>query len=175
MSINRRNFIGNSFACLASLPFIASSKVKLSNVRYDAAEKIAEVFISNLRFKCDITSLNSLELYTTGISYTKKLNNLFKPTKNPLSVSIDGFGIKDSIEIPTNINWLDSFNVSPFKVMDLITNKLITDYNFHLDKDFFIPEKRTRGISHNIFGINLINNKTSKGLADFINNYLENN
>ena len=165
MSINRRNFIGNSFACLASLPFIASSKVKLSNVRYDAAEKIAEVFISNLRFKCDITSLNSLELYTTGISYTK----------NPLSVSIDGFGIKDSIEIPTNINWLDSFNVSPFKVMDLITNKLITDYNFHLDKDFFIPEKRTREISHDIFGINLINNKTSKGLADFINNYLENN
>lgn len=144
MSINRRNFIGNSFACLANLPLIASGKVKPSNVCYDVAEKVAELFISNLSVKCDITSLNSLELYTTGMSCTE----------------IDGFGIKDSIEIPTHINWLDSFDVSPFKVMSLIINKLITDYNFRLDKDFFIPEKRTRGISHEIFGMNLINNKT---------------
>lgn len=144
MSINRRNFIGNSFACLVSLPFIASGKVEPSNVRYDAAERIAEVFIRNLRFKCDITSLNSLELYTTGMSCTE----------------IDGFGIKDSIEIPTNINWSDSFNLSPFIVMSSIINKLVTDYNFRIDKDFFIPEKRAKGISHGIFGMNLINNKT---------------
>lgn len=144
MSINRRNFIGNSFACLASLPLIASGKVKSYNVSYDIAEKIAEIFISNLRVKCDITSLNSLELYTAGISCTE----------------IDGFGIKDSIEIPTRINWLDSFNVSPFKVMSLIINKLITDYNFRIDKDFFIPEKQTRGMNRGIFGMKLINNKT---------------
>jgi hypothetical protein len=164
MSINRRNFIGDSFACLASLPLIANGKVKPSNIRYDVAEKTAELFINNLDSKCDITSLNSLELYTQEISYTEKLNNLFKPPKNPLCVSIDGFGIKGSVEIPTNINWLDSLNVSPFKVIDLIINKLITDYNFRLDRDFFIPEKRTRGINHKIFGMNLINknNKMEK-------------
>ena len=152
MSINRRNFIGDSFACLSSLPLIASGKVKPSNIRYDIAERAAELFINNLEFKCNITSLNSLELYTTGISYTEKLNLYF---------SIDGFGIKDSMEIPTNVNWLDSdsFNVSPFIVMNLIINKLITDYNFRLDKDFFIPEKRTMGINHKIFGMNLINNR----------------
>lgn len=144
MSINRRNFIGNSFACLTSLPLIASGKVKPYNVRYDIPEKIAEIFISNLRVKCDITSLNSLELYTTGISCTE----------------IDGFAIKDSIKIPTRINWLSSYNVSPFKVMGLIINKLVTDYDFRIDKDFFIPEKQTRRISHGIFGMNLINNKT---------------
>jgi hypothetical protein len=159
MSINRRNFIGDSFACLSSLPLIASGKVKPSNIRYDIAERAAELLINDLDFKCDITSLNNLELYTKGISYTEKLNNLFKPPKNPLYVSIDGFGIKGSVEIPTNINWLDSLNISPFIVIDLIINKLITDYNFRLDKDFFIPEKRTMGINHKIFGMNLINNR----------------
>ena len=144
----RREFFQNSLLSFGIVPFLNKFDFNHNNIlsRYDMADRICDLFILQIEKKIKPQK----NIISVDIYYDNTIND-------PKRVGIYGYGCSDNLVIvDTKVDWLKKYNVSPFIVMDLITKKLIKNHNLHLDKTFFIPEKQTRKVTNNIFGLLLV-------------------
>jgi len=150
----RREFFQNNLLSFAVFPFINKFNIvnndntpfNLNEIRWDIADRICDLFILHIEEKIKPQK----NIISVDIYYDNTIND-------PKRFGIYGYCCSDNdVVVGTKIDWLKTYNVSPFIVMDLITKKLIKNHNLHVDKNFFIPEKQTRKVTNNIFALRLV-------------------